>query len=106
MTRKTICLTPLRVVPGSRLARSVVRHDGRLLVAAGVELDRDLLAQLFERGIEFVYVETDDTRDPETIEHDVAVVRDRVDLLFRGPASEARDALRAAITTYRCEGAR
>lgn len=105
MTQKEICLTPQRVVPGARLARAAKRADGNLLLTAGTELDRDHLAQLVERGIEFVYIEAHDTRDEATISADVAAATERVDRLFLGSGSESRTALHKAIARYRRQGA-
>ena len=104
MTTKAVCLTPLRVTPGARLARPVLRTDGNMLLAAGSELDSDQLANLWERGIEFVYIEVADTRDDETRAHDLAAVGARVKQLFRGPSNAARDELQAVVLAYRREG--
>ena len=105
MTQKEVCLTPQRIVPGSRLARAAKRADGNLLLTAGTELDRDQLAQLFERGIEFVYVEANDSRDEAAIARDVAAADERVNHIFRGPGSEARQSLHKAVALYRRQGA-
>lgn len=98
-------MTPQRIVPGARLSRVAKRADGNPLLAAGTELDRDHLAQLIERGIEFVYIEVNDTRDEAAIAHDVAAAAARVDHLFLGAGSESRTALHKAIARYRREGA-
>ena len=105
MTQKEVCLTPQRIVPGSRLARAAKRADGNLLLTAGTELDRDQLAQLFERGIEFVYIEANDSRDEAAIARDVAAAEARVNHIFRGTGSEAREALHKAVARYRHKGA-
>ncbi len=101
MTTRAVCLTPIRVTPGVRLARPVLRADGNVLLAAGTELDRDQLAQLWERGIEYVYIETSDERDEAAKARDLAAAEARVATLFRGTSSESRDSLRAAILAYR-----
>lgn len=104
MTTKAVCLTPLRVTPGARLARPVLRADGNMLLAAGSELDSDQLANLWERGIEFVYIEVEDARDDATREHDLAAVESRMRQLFHGPSNAARDELQAAVLAYRRQG--
>lgn len=105
MTTKAICLTPLRVTPGARLARPVLRTDGNMLLAAGSVLDSDQLANLWERGIEFVHIEVEDERDDETRARDLAVVVARVNQLFRGPGNTARSELHAAVLAYRSQEA-
>ncbi len=105
MTQKEVCLTPQRIVPGSRLARAAKRADGNLLLTAGTELDRDQLAQLFERGIEFVYIDANDSRDEAAIARDIAAAEERVNHIFRGPGSESREALHKAVALYRHKGA-
>jgi hypothetical protein len=105
MSQKEVCLTPQRIVPGSKLARAAKRADGNLLLTAGTELDRDQLAQLFERGIEFVYVEANDTRDEAAIARDVAAAAERVDHIFRGSGSDSRTELHKTVARYRRKGA-
>lgn len=104
MTQKSICLTPLRVVPGARLARPALRPDGKLLLAAGTVLDREQLAQLFQRGVEYLHVEFEDSRDGEAIARDIAATEARIAHLFRGAGGEAREELRAAVAAYRRQG--
>lgn len=101
MTTKAVCLTPLRVTPGACLARPVLRTDGNMLLAAGSELDSDQLANLWERGIEFVHIEVKDERDDEARARDLAAVEARVNQLFRGPGNTVRDELHATILSYR-----
>lgn len=101
MSTKAVCLTPERVTPGSRLARAVARADGHVLLAQGTELDREQLAHLWERGVEYVYIEVDDPRDGAARAADLEAADARVAELFRGPGGEARDALRRAVLAHR-----
>lgn len=101
MSIKAACLTPERVAPGARLARAVTRADGHILLAPGTELDHERIAQLWERGIEFVYVEVEDRRDDAARAADLSAAEGRVAELFRGPAGEAREALRHAVLAHR-----
>lgn len=106
MTERTVCLSILRLQPGMRLARAVMRPDGVVLMPAGAEIDEASLKQLPQRGVEFVFVVEPDDRDAATIERDVAAAEERVNYIFRGSNSDAgmgemRDDLRAALLSYR-----
>ena len=74
MKIRNVCLSPGLVAPGMVLANAVNGHDGQPLLAAGAELDADMLERLIRRGIETVWV-----------------------------ATPAREALRQAIQEYRRE---
>lgn len=59
--------------------------------------------RLLRRRTQTVCVELADTRDEQTIAIEIRVASERVETIFRGPGSAARDALRAAILAYRLE---
>lgn len=98
---RTVCVSTLGLKPGARLAQSVRRADGVVLLPAGAEVEIEQLRQLIQRGIDCVYVIQEDTRDAAQIERDVAQAEARVATLFRGSSGEARDELAAVIADYR-----
>ncbi|MBP9227168.1 MAG: hypothetical protein IT510_04135 [Sulfuritalea sp.] len=98
---RDVCIPILNLVPGMRLAQSVRRADGAVLLPAGSELGADQLRRLIQRGIECVHVLQRESRDAVRIEHDVAAAAARVAHLFRGDGSAARRNLGAAIAAYR-----
>ena len=57
------------VQPGMRLGRSVQDQDGRLLIAAGITLNKRLLTLLEEQGYTAVYIADgfDDVELPELV---------------------------------------
>ena len=86
-----------------RVAKSVLRPDGAVLLNEGAELDEDELANLHKRGVEFVFVAVADDRDDATRAAEDAQKRARIEFIFR-PADadcDARNELKAAILTYR-----
>ncbi len=93
MTERNVCLSILRLQPGMRLARAVMRPDGAVLMPAGAEIDESALKQLPQRGIEFVFVVEADTRDAETIARDVAAAEERVNFIFRGISAKTNQAI-------------
>jgi hypothetical protein len=101
MTQRAISLTPMRVTPGARLARDVLRGDGQVLLAAGAELDREAIAHLFERGVELVWITVDDPRDEATRTAQWQVTEEHLRLVFRGPSNSVRDELRDALIAHR-----
>ena len=103
MKLRRFTIAPGRATPGMVLAQAVVDHDGNTLLAAGTELSAEMLERLLRRRTQTVCVELADTRDAPTIANEVRVARERVDTIFRGPGSAAREALRAAILAYRQE---
>jgi hypothetical protein len=103
MKSRTIHLPILCVVPGMTLASAVSDRQGRVLFAAGTVLDAVMLDRLHKRGIEAVAAYLIDTRDAETIDEEVLAAESRVQQIFRGPGSGARDDLRAAILAHRKE---
>jgi hypothetical protein len=103
MKSRIVCLAPGRVAPGMTLATAVIGRDGNTLLAAGTALDSEMLERLIRRGIETISVLVADTRDPETIAMEVRAAETRVDVIFRGTGSPARQALHAAILDFRRE---
>lgn len=102
MAQRILCLTPVRIRPGMTLARPAVRPDGQILLPAGTVLSEEHLQHLMSRGVEYLSVSSDDTRDEAAIAAEVAATGERVDYIFRGSgSSDARDELREAIRTYR-----
>jgi hypothetical protein len=102
---RTVCISTLSVQPGARLEQAVRRADGALLLPAGTEIDVYQLRQLIQRGIEYVYVLQEETRDAAQIERDIQAAETRVAYLFRGGGSTAHGELGAAIIDYRCRQA-
>ena len=105
MADRTVCVSILSVQPGARLAQAVRRADGALLLPAGTEIDVDHLRHLIQRGIEYVYVLKEETRDAAQIERDVQAAEARVAYLFRGGGSAVHGELAAVIIDYRCREA-
>lgn len=101
MADRSVCVSTLALQPGARLAQAVRRADGVLLLPAGAELDIDQVRQLIQRGIEFVHVLHEETRDAEQIARDIAAAEARVAYLFRGAGSASHGELAAAIFDYR-----
>lgn len=101
LAERTVCIATLALKPGAVLAQAVRRADGVLLLPAGSEVDADQLQQLLQRGVEYVHVLQEETRDTARIARDVAAAEARVVQLFRGKTSEARQQLAAAVSDYR-----
>lgn len=106
MKSRTVCLAPGRVAPGMTLASAVIGRDGHTLLAAGTALDGEILERLIRRGVETVSVAMDDKRDAETIAKELNAIEARIEAIFRGASSPARQALHAAILEYRREHTR
>jgi hypothetical protein len=110
MSERIVCLSLLRLKPGMRLARPLMRPDGAILMPAGAELDEESLQHLPQRGVEFGYVYQTEDRSPETIAQELAEAEERVRFIFRGSTSdipgmgETRDWLRDVMITYRRKG--
>jgi hypothetical protein len=102
MKSRIVCLAPGRVAPGMTLA-AVIGHDGHALLAAGTELDSEMLERLIRRGVETISVSVSDTRDPETIVMELRAAEERVESIFRGGGSSARQALREVVLDFRRE---
>ena len=103
MKMRNVCLSPGLVAPGMMLSNPVNGHDGQPLLAAGAELDADMLERLIRRGVEAVWVATPDERDADTIALELRNAEARIAAIFRGPGSPARAALQQAIQAYRRE---
>lgn len=101
LAERTVCIPTLALKPGATLAQAVRRADGALLLPAGSEVDVDHLRQMVQRGIEYVHVLQEETRDAAQIEHESATAEARVAHLFRGKTSDARQQLAAVVADYR-----
>ena len=101
--QRSMCFAPGRATPGMTLAKAIQDRDGNSLLAAGTVLDLVMLERLIRRGIESISVLVPDTRDSETIDAELRSVCNRLEIIFRGPGSPARDELRAAVTDFRIE---
>ena len=106
MKSRTIHLPILCVVPGMTLASALSDRQGRVLFAAGTVLDSAMLDRLNKRGIESIAANVMDTRNAETIAEEVLAAEFRVQQIFRGSGSVARESLQAAVLEYREEEAR
>ena len=104
--QRIMCIAPGRAAPGMVLAKPVHDREGAILLTAETVLDQAVLERLIRRGIEAVSVRVPDHRDEETIARELADVRARIDTIFRGPGSAARNQLRDAVLGYRIENAR
>ncbi|MRR51127.1 MAG: hypothetical protein EG825_09480 [Rhodocyclaceae bacterium] len=101
MKVRTVCLTPWHVAPGVTLAKAALQRNGNVLLTAGTLLTEAHLNQLRERGIDLICVELPDHRSAEAVAQDMADAEARVNHLFRGPGSLAREELGEAIMAYR-----
>ena len=106
MKTRIVCLAPGRVAPGMTLASAITAHDGHTLLVSGTMLDSEMLDRLIRRGVETVSVLILDTRDDETITMELHAARSRVEHIFRGHGSPAREALHNAILNFRLEHAK
>ena len=103
MKMRNVCLSPGLVTPGMTLTNAVNGRDGSQLLAAGTELEAEILERLIRRGVETVWVETRDDRDEQTIAMELHNAEERVATIFRGPGSPARQELQAVVLNYRRE---
>jgi len=101
--QRIMCLAPGRATPGMPLARAVLDREGNVLLSSGTVLDLAMLERLIRRGVETISALVPDTRDEETVATELSAVRNRIDKIFRGPSSRARDDLRDAILQFRIE---
>lgn len=101
MKTRVICLPPGQLQPGSILAVPITGANGKVLLAAGVTLDEGTLDNLRQRMVPFVSIAVPDSRDEATIERELAEAAARVDYIFRGKGSAAREELRPLIAAYR-----
>ena len=106
MKSRTLYFPPGGIAPGMTLAKTIVDHDGHALLTEGTVLTLKMLDRLIRRGIEAVAVAVIDTRDDETIARELETSESRVNSIFRGPGSPARERLRATILNYRQECAK
>jgi len=103
MKLRILHFSPARVTPGMELAKAVTDRDGHALLSSGTVLDAEILDRLTRRGVESVAVLVQDTRDEETIASELRWAEERVEAIFRGPGSPARELLHGAILHYRQE---
>jgi len=103
MKSRTMFFAPGRAAPGMTLAKAISDRDGHALLAAGTVLTAEILDRLIRRGIPTLCALVLDARDDETIASEQANARTRVETIFRGAGSPARDELRTAILNYRLE---
>lgn len=103
MKLRTLYFAPARVTPGMLLAKAITDRDGHALLASGAVLDEEVLDRLIRRGVESVAVLVPDHRDEETIATELRLAEERVEVIFRGPGSAAREELRAAVLNFRRE---
>lgn len=106
MKSRILCLPPAKITPGMMLAKAITDRDGHTLLAAETRLELEMLDRLVRRGIESVFILATDTRDEETITRELLDAQARVENIFRGKTSPAREALHAAILDFRLESTR
>lgn len=106
MKTRVVCVPTSIALAGLILARPPLDRDKHPLLSAGTELDAAKLERLIKRGVEFVFVDVEDTRTPE----EVAIARQetlaRLDEIF-GPENEPphseRRALKEVVRAFREE---
>ena len=103
MKSRNMFFAPGRAAPGMTLAKAISDRDGNTLLAAGTVLTAEILDRLIRRGVQTLCVQVLDARDDETIASELATTRARVETIFRGTGSRARDELRTTILNYRQE---
>ena len=100
---RSICLAPGRAAPGITRARTIADREGNTLLIAGTVLDHSMLERLTRRGVNAISVLIPDTRDANAIAAEQHAIRSRIETIFRGSGSPAREALRAAVLDFRLE---
>ena len=103
MKTRTLYFAPGRAAPGMTLARPAQDKEGHTLLAAGTTLDSAMLERLIRRGVEAIAILAVDNRDAATIADEICQAEQRLTAIFRGPGSNARADLHAAILAYRRE---
>ena len=101
--KRIMCLAPGRATPGTTLARAITDREGSILLSSGTVLDLAMLERLIRRGVDAISVLVPDNRDEATIAEELRAVERRIETIFRGAGSSARDQLRDAVLTYRIE---
>lgn len=101
--QRIMCLAPGRATPGMTLARAITDREGSVLLSSGTALDLAMLERLIRRGVDAISVLVPDNRDEATIANELRAVERRIETIFRGPGSPARDQLRDAVLNYRIE---
>ena len=91
MRQRISCLCTQRLKPGMHLAQALHRADGAILMPEGTEITETVLAQLQQRGIEYVVASLDDNRDEATITKELELALDeREELLVEGGLAKPR----------------
>lgn len=103
MKSRNMFFAPGRAAPGMTLAMAISDRDGHALLAEGTVLTAEILDRLIRRSVPTLCALVLDTRDDGTIASELATAKARVETIFRGAGSPARDELRAAILNYRQE---
>ena len=85
------------------LARTIADREGNTLLIAGTVLDLSMLERLTRRGVNAISVLIPDTRDADAIAAEQRAIRSRIETIFRGSGSPAREALRTAVLDFRLE---
>lgn len=106
MKMRTVCLAPGRIPAGAEVALPVTGMGGKILLAPGAALDAQIVENLCRRGVEAVFVRIHDDRDEATVARELAEAKSRVNQIFRGEGSTARNELKAAVLYYRREATR
>ena len=101
MKTRIVCLPPGELLPGMIVATQVNGAQGTALIAAGTTLDEPMLEKLKRRGIETLSVVVPDSRDEATIAREIEEAIARIEFIFRGQSSPARDALQETLISYR-----
>lgn len=94
-------LVPARARPGMRLLADVRVSNGAILLPAGTLLDDRAVQRLIQRSIEFILVAVPDDRSPTQQAQDVQAAELRLEHIFRGASTPARNLLRDSVSTYR-----
>lgn len=106
MKLRTLYFPPSGIAPGMTAAKAIIDRDGHTLLTAGTVLTLEMLDRLIRRGVEAIAIAVSDTRDDETIARELEASESRVNAIFRGTGSPAREQLRATILNYRQECAK
>ena len=103
MKSRNMFFAPGRAAPGMTLAKAISDREGHALLAEGTVLTAEILDRLIRRGVPTLCAQVLDARDEETIASELANASTRVETIFRGPGSPAREELHQAILNYRLE---
>jgi hypothetical protein len=101
--QRIMCLAPGRASPGMVLAKPVYDRKGSILLTAETVLDSAMFEQMIRRGVKTISVRVPDLRDEEAIARELDSIHARIDTIFRGPGSVAKNRLRDIVLDYRIE---